>query len=252
MDRKIPISVAIVTKNEEENIRDALESVKDFEDIVVVDAFSKDRTVEISRIYTERIYQHEWPGYSSQKQRAVDYTQGEWVLILDADERVTPGLKSEMVEGIASSRFSGFYLPRRNYFLGTWIRHSGWWPDYTLRLFRKTVSRVEHREVHEKVAVKGPVGYLGEPLEHYSYRSLSEYLGKMEIYTTLAAKELHTRKPTSLIRSMVLNPPLVFLKMFLVRQGFRDGTRGFLLAVLYGSYTFLKYAKAWEARSTSR
>ncbi|HSB51043.1 MAG TPA: glycosyltransferase family 2 protein [Dissulfurispiraceae bacterium] len=252
MDRKIPISVAIVTKNEEKNIRDALESIRDFEDIVVVDAFSEDRTVEISRTYTERIYQHEWSGYSAQKQRAVDYTRGEWVLILDADERVTPGLKSEMVEGIAASRFSGFYLPRRNYFLGTWIRYSGWWPDYTLRLFRKTVSRVEPREVHEKVAVMGPVGYLREPLEHYSYRSLSEYIGKMEIYSALAAKELCTRRPTSLIRSMVLNPPLVFLKMFLLRQGFRDGTHGFLLAVLYGSYTFLKYAKAWEARSAPK
>lgn len=244
----VPISVAVITKNEEKNIGDALQSVRDFEDIVVVDAFSDDRTVEISRNYTDRVFQHEWRGYAEQKQRAVDYAQKEWVLILDADERVTAPLKAEMTRRIGDGACSGFYLPRRNFFLGAWIRHSGWWPDYTLRLFRKEVSHVESRAVHEKVVVRGKVGHMKEPLDHYSYRTLSDYFGKMDLYTSLAAGELRAAGDFTILRSLITNPPAVFLKMYVLRQGFRDGTRGFLLAVLYGFYTFLKYAKAWEAR----
>jgi glycosyltransferase involved in cell wall biosynthesis len=244
----VPISVAIVAKNEETNIGDALESVRDFEDIVVVDAFSDDRTVEVSRNYTDRVFQHEWQGYADQKQRAVDYARKEWVLILDADERVTAALRAEMARKMEEGEFSGFYLPRRNFFLGAWICHSGWWPDYTLRFFRKDLSYVESRAVHEKVVVKGKVGYMKEPLDHYSYRTLADYFSKMDVYTSLAASELRGKSRITLLRSMVTNPPIVFLKMFLLRQGFLDGTRGFLLAVLYGFYTFMKYAKAWEAR----
>jgi glycosyltransferase involved in cell wall biosynthesis len=248
----VPISVAIVTQNEEKNIGEALESVRGFEDIVVVDSFSDDRTVEISRNYTDRVFQHEWSGYADQKQRAVNYARKEWVLILDADERVTVALRAEMARKIGDKDFSGFYLPRRNFFLGAWIRHSGWWPDHTLCLFRKDVSYVEPRAVHEKVVVRGRVGYMKEPLDHYSYRTLSDYFGKMDVYTSLAARELCGRRPFTLLRSMVTNPPIVFLKMFVLRQGFLDGTRGFLLAVLYGFYTFLKYAKAWEAQRAAQ
>jgi len=245
MDNKIPLSVVIITKDEEKNIGDALESVKDFEDIVVVDSFSKDRTVEICRKYTERVFQHEWQGYARQKQTAVDYARKQWVLILDSDERITSSLRSEIIAAIGNSTHNGFYVPRKNFFLGKWIKHSGWWPDYALRLFKKDVSYVEPREVHEKVIVSGSTGYMKEPLEHYTYRTLSDYMKKMEIYSTLAAKELCNRKNVSPI-SMLINPVLVFIKMFFLRQGFRDGKRGFLLAVLYTFQNFLKYAKAWE------
>ncbi len=242
----VPVSVVVITKNEEKNIEDTLKSIKDFEDIAVVDSFSEDRTVEICRKYTHRVYQHEWQGYAKQKQMAVDYAEKPWVLILDADERVTPKLKSEITEKIKNASFSGFYIPRKNFFLDKWIRHGGWRPDYTLRLFRKDVSYVEQREVHEKVVVNGPLGYLKEPLEHYTYRTITDYIKKMENYSMLSAKELCNKKSTPSILSMLLNPVFVFTKMFFLRQGFRDGVHGFMLAILYSFYTFLKYAKAWE------
>ncbi len=252
----IPVSVIIVTKNEEKNIRDALESVKDFEDIVVVDSFSNDNTIDICKAYTDRVFQHEWQGYAKQKQMAVDLAAGPWVLILDADERVTPELKNEIALKTSSHTShltphdcNGYYLPRKNYFLGKWIRHSGWWPDHTLRFFRKDVSYVEQREVHEKVVVKGQLGYFKNPLEHYTYRTISEYIKKMENYSTLSAKEILLKNPMSsisLIFRMLISPPFTFLKMLLLKQGFRDGIHGFILAVLYSFYTFLKYANAWE------
>jgi len=243
---KIPVSVAIVTKDEERNIGDALESVRDFDDIVVVDAFSEDRTVDICRNYTQRIYQHEWPGFSRQKQRAVDYAKNAWVLILDADERVTPQLKDEMMEEISGGAYCGFYIPRKNYFLGKWIHHSGWWPDYTLRIFRKDTACVEQREVHEKVIVNGVTKHLKSPLQHYTYRTLGDYMKKMQNYSTLAAKEIVRQKGRPSRFSLLLNPLAVFVKMYFLRQGFRDGIHGFMLAVLYAFQAFLKYAKALE------
>jgi len=245
---KIPVSVAIVTKNEARNIKDALESVKDFDDIVVVDAFSSDNTTEICREYTDRVYEHEWQGYAGQKQTAIDHANKDWVLILDADERVTSELKQEIMEKVKESTLSGFYIPRKNFFLGKWIRNSGWWPDHTLRLFRKDVSRMEPRAVHEKVNVNGPVGHIRAPFEHYTYRTISDYIGKMDNYASLSAEELGNRGFISCFISMLFSPMVVFMKMYLVRQGFRDGIHGLVLAVLYSFYTFLKYAKVLERR----
>ena len=245
----IPVSVAVITKNEEENIEDALKSVKDFEDIVVVDSFSEDRTVEICKKYTYRVYQHEWQGYARQKQMAVDYAEKPWVLILDADERVTPELKSEIMEETKNTSFSGFYIPRKNFFLDKWIRHGGWWPDYTLRLFLKDMAFIEDRKVHEKVVVKGKVGYLKNPLEHYTYRTVSDYIKKMDRYSTLSAEELREKGVNPGMITMLAHPLSTFLKMFFLRGGFMDGIHGLILAILYSYYTFLKYLKLWESSS---
>jgi glycosyltransferase involved in cell wall biosynthesis len=245
----IPVSVVIVTRNEEKNIGDALESVKDFEDIVVVDSFSEDRTVEICKKYTYRVYQHEWQGYAKQKQMAVDYAEKPWVLILDADERVTQRLKSEIMEEIKNASFSGFYIPRKNFFLDKWIRHGGWWPDYTLRLFLKDMAFIEDRKVHEKVVVKGKVGYLKNPLEHYTYRTVSDYIKKMDRYSTLSAEELREKGVNPGLITMVVHPLSTFFKMFFLRGGFMDGIHGLILAILYSYYTFLKYLKLWESSS---
>ncbi len=250
MDNKIPISVAIITKNEEKNIEDALKSVKDFDDLVVVDSFSSDKTVEICKKYTERVFQNEWPGYSKQKQHAVNYCQNEWVFILDADERITPDLKSEIAEKIKTTSFNGFYIPRKNFFLNKWIKHSGWWPDYTLRLFRKDFGHLEQREVHEKVVIKGHVGFMEKPIEHYTYRTISSYIEKMKNYSTLSAKEISKKKTAPLPILILINPIFVFIKMFFIRQGFRDGMHGFILSILYSFYTFLKYVKVWEMRKS--
>jgi glycosyltransferase involved in cell wall biosynthesis len=241
----IPVSVVIVTKDEEANIEDALRSAAGAQEIVVVDAFSSDRTVEICRRYTDKVFQHAWDGYARQKQRAVDHAQGPWVLVLDADERISPELRDEMTLALQHTDYDGFSLPRRNYFLGRWIQHSGWWPDRTLRLFKKDRGGLEDREVHEKVVVNGRVGRLTAPLEHYSYRTISDYIRKMEVYSTLAAQEIRKNARPGIF-SLLLRPLFTFFKMYVLRLGFLDGVHGLVLAALYGYYTFLKYARAWE------
>ncbi len=245
---KISVSVAIITHNEESNIHDALKSVDEFEDVIVVDAFSEDKTVEICKTFNCRFFQHKWQGFARQKQTAMDYAEKQWVLILDADERVTPDLQKEIELKIADNSFNGYYIPRKNFFLGKWIKHSGWWPDHTLRLFRKDMSHMETREVHEKVNVKGPVGYLQAPFEHYTYRTISDYIKKMENYSDLAAKEMRGKGMVASVLSMLFSPVVVFIKMYVVRQGFRDGGHGIVLAILYSIYTFLKYLKVLENR----
>ena len=242
----IPVSVVIVTKDEERNIEDALRSAEGFEEIIVVDSFSTDRTVEICRNYTERIYQHKWPGYAKQKQKAVDYANAPWVLILDADERISPELRDEIASVLQHTDCDGFYIPRKNYFLGRWIRHSGWWPDSTLRLFRKGKGSLEDREVHEKVVLQGKTGSLKGPLQHYTYRTISDYLRKMENYSTLASREIRKRSGRPGMASLIFKPSITFFKMYFFRLGFLDGMHGLVLAILYGYYTFLKYARAWE------
>lgn len=246
MNATIPVSVAIVTKNEERNIRKALESVRDFAEIVVIDSFSEDNTVAICREYTGQVFQQEWKGFARQKQDAIDRCSGEWVLLLDADECVTPELKAEIASCIMRSDHAAYQVPRRNYFLGKWIRHSGWAPDYITRLFRKNAGGIEPREVHEKIVVQGSVGICSGSLEHYTYHTLSDYVRKMELYSTLSARELVKSGKRASFASLVFSPLFVFIKMLLLKQGFRDGRHGFLLAVLYAMQSFLKYAKARE------
>lgn len=241
-----PVSVVIVTKNEEINIEDALKSVADANEIIVVDSFSTDSTVDICRKYTDKVYQHKWQGFARQKQTAVDYAEGPWVLILDADERVTPELKAEILENISSTDLNGFYMPRENYFIGERIRHGGWWPDHTLRLFKKDKGKLGPREVHEIVLVEGSTACLKNPLRHYTYRSVSDFVERMERYSTLAASEMRKNTGRAGIFSLTIKPPFTFIKMYFLRLGVLDGTRGFMLAVLYSFYTFLKYAKTWE------
>jgi glycosyltransferase involved in cell wall biosynthesis len=242
----IPVSVVIVTYNEERNIEDALRSAADFDEIIVVDSFSTDRTIEICKRFTDKVYQHEWSGYAKQKQKAVDYAVSPWVLILDADERITEELREEIAGIIERTDQDGFLVRRKNYFLGKWIRHGGWWPDSTLRLFKKGKGSLEDREVHEKVLIRGSVRNLDGCLEHYTYRTISDYIRKMDIYATLAAREIRKKSGRPGIVAMLMKPCFTFLKMYILRLGFLDGIHGMLLAVLYGCYTFLKYAKAWE------
>jgi len=244
---KIPVSIAIITKNEERNIEEALESVKDFEEIVIVDAFSEDKTLDICRKYTDKIFQYEWQGFAKQKQLAIDKTTLSWVFVLDADERVTEPLKKEIMKKIKEDK-DGYFIPRKNFFLGRWIKHSGWWPDYTLRLFKKEKSKVELREVHEKIIVDGKIGYMKEPLLHYTYQSIEEFIKKMNNYASLSAQEVIKRNPSQykIFYKMIFSPCFTFLKMYVFRLGLLDGIRGLILAMLYSFYGFLKYVKVWE------
>lgn len=238
------LSVAIITYNEEDNIRDALESVKWADEIVVVDSFSNDRTVEICREYTDKVFSIEWSGFANQKNKAISLTTMPWVLLLDADERVTEGLRDEIISVInGNSMIIGYYIARKNFFSKRWIRHGGWWPDYTLRLFRRDKGRIEDREVHEAVKVDEKVGYLKNPLEHYTYKDVNDFLKRMELYSSLSAKELYKNKKSASILDIILRPPATFLRMFILQLGILDGVYGIILAYLYSIYTYKKYSK---------
>ncbi|MBF0515993.1 MAG: glycosyltransferase family 2 protein [Nitrospirae bacterium] len=244
------VSVVIVTKNEEHRIGAALDSAKAAGEIVVVDALSDDRTVEICKTYTDKVYTRQWQGFAAQKQTAVDLATGQWVFILDSDERFTKELVDEITSVVKDTALDGFYCPRKNFFLGRWIKHGGWRPDYTLRLFKKEKGRLEPREVHEKVVVTGTTGYLKNPIEHYTYGSIAEFISKLDTYSTLSAREKASGNCG--IVTLTVRPIATFIKMYFLRLGFLDGLHGFILAVLYGAYTFVKYVKIWEMQNKYR
>jgi glycosyltransferase involved in cell wall biosynthesis len=246
------VSVAIIAFNEATRIRPCLESVKWADEIVVVDSLSNDETVKICMEYTQEVISQPWLGYGPQKNFALSKVRNDWVLSVDADERVTSELRKE-IENVLSkdSNCIGYYVPRKSFFLGKWIRFCGWYPDYNLRLFRKDRGRFKDRMVHECVEVQGPVGYLNGPLEHETYRSMDEYFDRMHRYSSLGAMEMKKEKKSTTVLDLLFRPPATFLKMYLVQQGFREGWRGFLLSCLYGMYTFSKYAKYWEMKKNT-
>ncbi len=246
------LSVVMVTGNEEERLRDALESVKRADEIIVVDALSEDRTVELAREYTEKVFLEEWKGFSAQKNSAIQKAEGDWILLLDADERVTPELWDEITEVImGDTGIAGYEMPRKSFFLGKWISHSGWWPDYTLRLFRRGAGRVSPRKVHERIEVDGPVGRLRNPLLHLTYQSISQFIRKADVYAGLSASEMAERGEQFSMTRLFFSPLATFIRMYIIQRGFLDGPHGFILAGLYSYYTFLKYARLWEERCIS-
>ncbi|HEY6011878.1 MAG TPA: glycosyltransferase family 2 protein [Nitrospirota bacterium] len=244
------LSVAIITLNEESNIRRTLESVKWADEIVVVDSGSTDRTVAICREYTDKVFHQEWLGFAGQKNSAIDRTTGDWVLSLDADEPIESKLAPEIRDIMASpTAFEGYFIPRRTFFLGKQIRHGGWYPDYNLRLFRKGKGRFEERAVHEAIKVQGAVGRTVHAIEHYAYPDLASYAASINKYSSLAvdvmaSKEIGAFKVSCV--NIVLRPLLTFIYKYIFRLGFLDGKHGLVLNLFHSYYVFAKYAKAWE------
>ncbi len=241
------ISVTIITHNEEENIENCLKSIKWADEIVVVDSFSADKTLAICKKYKAKIIKSKWLGYSRQKNLAIDKARNEWILSIDADERITKELldeiKKEFERGDAAD---GYYIARKNFFLGKWIKQCGWYPDYNLRLFKKSKGRFIEREVHERAEVNGATKYLKHPLEHYTYKTLSDFISRLDRYSTLSAVELYKKGKRAGWSHLTIRPITTFLKMFFMKMGFLEGFYGILLSGLYSFYTFSKYAKLWE------
>jgi glycosyltransferase involved in cell wall biosynthesis len=246
------ISCAIVVFNEERNIRDCLESAKWMDEIVVVDAFSQDRTSEICREYTTRMYQRRWNGFGEQKNFAIDQTTCDWVFILDADERISDELRRE-IETILSANGSpvAYSLPRKNYYYGKWVKWAGCYPDYQLRLFRRGAGRLDDAEPHNRFLLEGPVSYLRSPLDHYTERTIEDHFRKFNNFTTLAAKERGKSKHRVYWYDLTIRPLYTFWKYYVKRQGFRAGMHGFVISVFASMYTCVKYAKLWELNSKS-
>ena len=242
------LSIAIIAWNEEERLRACLESVTWADEIVVVDAESTDKTVPLAREFTDKVYVRPWPGFAVQKNFALEHTTGEWILSLDADERVTPELRARL-EAIlkADGPADGYSIPRRNIFWGAWVRHGGLYPDYQLRLFRRGAGRFVDDAVHESVRVQGQMEKLAEPLLHHSYRDLEDFVRRSNRYSTLSAQDWVRGGRPARLGDLIMRPLGRFFSMYILHGGFLDGWRGFVLAVLYAEYVFLRMAKVWEA-----
>lgn len=247
------VTVVLITKNEEYNVRGCLDSVQGLGPIVVVDAFSQDRTAEIARKYTDGVYQKPWKGFAAQKNFAFSKADTKWIFIIDADERATSELIEEIRQVVMSDTgITAYYVARKNIMYGRWVRYGGSYPDWQLRLARREGSCYSG-EIHERLNVPGDRAYLKNPLIHYSKWDISERLLKTDKYTTLAVKERIEEGDASQMHwfNLIINPAFDFFKMYVLKKGFMDGLPGFILAAFSSFYNFLKYAKLWEHRLSS-
>jgi glycosyltransferase involved in cell wall biosynthesis len=241
------LSVTVITRDEGADLAGALESVSWADEIVVVDAGSVDQTVAIARRYTGRILIREWTGYVDQKNYAATEAAHDWILSLDADERVTPALATEIQQLLTvEPPQRAFRIPRVTWHLGMWVRSTDWYPDFQTRLYDRRAARWTGRRVHEAVTTDGPVGRLSNELQHYAYRDIADHLETIDRYTTLAAQQMHESGRRAGPLDIVVHPPLAFLRNYLVHGGFRDGIPGFIISAMNSYYVFLKFSKLWE------
>jgi len=237
------ISAVIITRNEQDNIVAAIESLKFADQIVVADTSSEDKTIELARAAGAEVYDIPFDGYGAAKNKAIEFCTGDWIFSIDADERVTPELAQSIMTSIERENGIACYAANRlTYFLGRPIKHSGWFPDYVVRLFKKG-RRFSEKRVHESLEATGDVGKLSGLLLHYSYTGLEQYIDKLNFYTTLNAGEMKREGKRGRTIDMIFHPVAVFFKMFVFRAGILDGAAGFLLAVLSSYHVFVKYAK---------
>lgn len=246
------LSVIIITKNEASNIRACLESVAWADEIIAVDSGSTDDTVSICKAMGAQVYVHaDWPGFGQQKNRALSYATKDWVLSIDADERVTPELREELIQAMNEGYASGYYLPRLSQFCGASIHHSGWYPDYVLRLFRRDAGRFSDNLVHESVLLTGRTVKLKSPLLHYSYLTIDDVERKVEHYSTAAAQQMFQSGKQSSWLDAALRAGWAFVRTYFLRLGVLDGSAGLNIARMNAHTTYLKYRKLEALRSAA-
>jgi len=244
----VKISAVLITHNEEANIESALRSLDGVaSEIIVVDSLSTDLTYKIARRFTSKVYERKWTNYSEQKNYANGLAENPWILSLDADERLSPELREEIM-ALASGEpvCSAYSMPRRVFYLGRWIKHSGWYPDRKIRLFRKSRARWVGDYVHEDLVVDGEVRKLEGDILHFTYRNISDHLARINAFTDLGAQKLYAQKKKCGLRHLLLVPPGRFIKSYILRRGFLDGFAGLVIAVLNGYGIFVRYAKLRE------
>lgn len=249
------ISVCIIAGNEEANIRRCIESATWAHEIIVVDSFSTDRTVEICKEYTSRVYQHEWLGYIGQKNLIKDLANGPWILFIDADEEISPALKIEIEAEFTSERIDrvdGYEFPRLVRYLGKWITHGDWYPDVKLRLFRKYKGECGGKEPHDRTKVNGRVKRLKAPIYHYTYSGIKDQLASLNIFTTISAEGKYCDGREFQISDIILRPFLRFLRCYFLKLGFLDGLPGLIIATSVAFGVFAKYAKLWEIQRANK
>jgi len=245
---ELDLSIIIPTYNEETNIEDCLKSALGLaKEIFVVDSFSKDKTLEIAQKYANKVVQHEYINSATQKNWAIPQAKYPWVMILDADERITPELIGEIRSILnPDTKYNGFRIRRENTFFGKPMKYCGWGNDSVLRLFKRDISKYKDKAVHADVECPAPIGVLRHPLSHNSYRSMEQYIEKFQRYTTWSADDLAKRNIKVSCFHLALKPIGRFLRMYIFNLGFLAGIRGLVLAMLGMFSVFMKYAKLWE------
>jgi glycosyltransferase involved in cell wall biosynthesis len=242
-----PISVIVPTFNEQENLEDCLRSVAWADEILVVDSFSTDRTLEIARRHTSRIIQREYVNSASQKNWAIPQARHRWVMVVDADERVTPELREEILALLARGPdCRGYVIRRVNHFLGRRIRYGGWARDRVLRVWDREAGRYQEKEVHADVDVAGPVRELKHSLLHITFRSWDSYLRKIDRYTSWGAEDLRRKGRRASALDLVIRPLARFVKRYILQLGFLDGVPGLMITGIDTWVVFVKYARLWE------
>jgi glycosyltransferase involved in cell wall biosynthesis len=247
------LSVTVITRDEAANIAEALESVAWADELIVVDCGSTDDTVAIAQRFTPHVIVREWPGYVAQKNYAASIASHDWILSLDADERVTPELAREIQSLMAAEPpYSGYRMPRVTRHLGKWIRTTDWYPDDQLRLYDRRAGEWTGKYVHESVSVRGSVARLRGELQHFAYRDIADHLETIDRYTTDLARQMHEAGRRASLWRIAGDPPLAFLRNYVLRGGIRDGVAGLIISALNSYYVFLKFAKLWERQNLER
>lgn len=235
------ISVTVITLNEEKNIADCLECLSWADEIVVLDSESSDRTVEIAKRYTDKVFIEEWQGQGSHKNRAAELAQGPWIFSIDADERVSSELAVEIQRAVEMSSYAGYKVRRKNLYRGRWVRHGGWWPDWVIRLYRKHDICFNNRAIHESLIIDEPVGKLQEALIHYSFNSAGEFLERANKYAIYQAEDMYQEGIRASVFTAISHSLFSFIKTFLLRGGILDGFSGILISTYNSIGTFYKY-----------
>jgi glycosyltransferase involved in cell wall biosynthesis len=241
------ITAYVLSFNEARQIRPVMESIRWADEIILVDSFSSDGTVEIAREFGARILSERFCGFGKLRNLALDASSNDWILSIDADERCTPELADEVRREVKNPRFDAYHVPRKSHFLGRWMRHGGWYPDYRQpQFFNRNKMRYREDLVHEGYELRGSLGYLRAHAMQYPWSTLDQACGKLHRYSTLMAQRYDAMNRKATLAKTALSPLAMFVKTYIVKQGFRDGRHGFVLAGLYAYYTFLKYVKLWE------
>ena len=241
------ITVYTLSFNEARQIREVLETVAWADELVLVDSFSTDGTVEIARTFGARVISEQFGGFGKLRNRALETATHDWILSIDADERCTPELAAEVRQEMTAPRADAYLVPRKNFFFGRWIRHCGWYPDYRQpQFFNRAKMRYRDDLVHEGYELQGRLGRLREHVLQYPWPTIEVATAKSQRYAALMAERYAHMNKQATATKLVGSPLAMFLKMYVAQQGFRDGLHGLVLSALYAYYTFLKYAKLWE------
>lgn len=247
------ISGLIICKNEEKNIEECIKSILWCDEILIIDSYSEDSTIDLAEKHTDKIFQNEWKGFSEQRKFGLTKVNYEWIFSLDADERCTKELEAEIKNLLKKDSIpeNGFEIPRKSFFLNKWIKHGGWYPNYQLRLFKKQFAGLSDRLVHESYTVEGPTGKLENNILHYTVSSVSEYVTKINTYSNLSALEKKNKKKINFLDILVM-PQIAFFIQYVLKGNFLDGMGGLMVSKFHMITKLLNNMKIWEIQNKAK